>query len=211
MFKTNDKFSYRFLSYVARIFPSFLFDCNKFTIWLWKRLRSCWVNGKIRLRLRKVIMWKGNCGKLRFAISFLLQYFSFNALMRLRRGHRHFRYVPSRFHYSRREETRCDVRNRMLMRKGNKCRYSMCTCTPTPFCRSSIVSWILEGGEDNVLASCTLLYAHPGLLARSLNCWDSGHLPSDMFTFASISDISAVLRSRSCSFFPSLSLFYVLF
>lgn len=34
-----------------------------------------------------------------------------------------------------------------------------------------------------------LPYAHPGLSAKLLDFRDSGHLPSDMFTFASISDI----------------------
>lgn len=42
------------------------------------------------------------------------------------------------------------------MYKGNKCRYSMCTCTLTPFCRTSFVRVL--GEKNNVLAPEIKLY-----------------------------------------------------
>lgn len=62
---------------------------------------------------------------------------------------------------------------------------------PTPSCRSVA----RRGGRR----------AHPGLLAEPLDRRDSGDLPSDMFTFASISDIFALGFISSLSFPFSLS------
>lgn len=57
----------------------------------------------------------------------------------------------------------------------------------TPSCRSVVP----RGGEKE--GRRDVPRAHPGLLAEPLDRRDSGDLPSDMFTFASISDILLLL------------------
>ena len=86
----------------------------------------------------------------------------------------------------------------------NKCRYSthrMQACCNITYvtCADAILS-------IHCPTRGKATWAHPGLLAKPLDCRDSGDLPSDMFTLASISDIF-VGSLLSLSFLLYLSLY----